>query len=706
MVPIRSFQICLSLLCLVVFPGCAPEPEAENAPIPQHAHAAIIPAPTSVVFRDDAWSFNSAVRVLHSGDASAQGSNVAHFFADLIQRTLGINARLDQSVEHVPGSIQFALDPATSSAGDAYTVTITPAGVRVRAGSNGGLLYGAVSVWQVMSAYRGGSIPAMTIEDAPRFGWRGLMIDSARHYRTLDEMKAVVDVMALHKLNVLHWHLTDDQAWRLEIKKYPKLTEIGAWRVPAGAGPAGDIDSSTGKPRLYGGFYTQEQARELVAYARDRNIIVIPEIEMPGHASAAIAAYPHLGVTDVATANPVVPADWGIYESLFNVEESTFGFLEDVLAETMAIFPSEYIHVGGDEAVKKQWERSTRVQARMKTLGVEDEHALQSYFIRRMEKFLNRHGRRLIGWDEILEGGLAPNATVMSWRGIDGAIAAASAGHDAVLTPWPILYFDNRPLDTGSPPGRGRVVSVEDVYRFDPIPDALNEAQRKHILGVQANMWTEHIRTFDRLQYMMLPRLAALAEVAWSDAQHIDWDNFSGRLPYQLTRYKDLKLRFADASAVQQPQGKRRMSHELKHCSDKLPLALEDDAPVQGDRAVFFVDIMQPCWIYEDAQLSGRTNLQASVGQVPFNFQIGDAVNEIKFRPPATEAGELEVRIDSCEGERVATIPLGAAAKNPEVSILAPVSLNDQGVRDLCFTFTQRGVDPTWVIDSVELIEP
>jgi hexosaminidase len=676
---------------------------AEVKSPPRASSAAIIPAPQSVTFTDGVFEFGTEVRVLRSGDVA----NVAHFFADLIKRSPGTDARLDESTANVAGAIEFSLSAAASPTQDTYKVTIAPAGVRVQASTSSGLFYGAVSLWQVMSAYPSKSIPAMTIEDAPRFAWRGLMIDSARHFQSIDELKQVIDVMALHKLNVLHWHLTDDQAWRLEIKKYPKLTEVGAWRVPAGAGPAADIDPATGRPRLYGGFYTQEQARELVAYARDRHITVIPEIEMPGHASAAIAAYPNLGVTDIASSQAMVPADWGIYENLFNVEESTFAFLEDVLTETMAIFPSEYIHVGGDEAVKHQWERSPRVQARMQAFGVKDAHALQSYFIQRMEKFLNRHGRRLIGWDEILEGGLAPNATVMSWRGIDGAIAAASAGHDAVLAPWPILYFDNRPLDTGSPPGRGRVVSVEDVYRFDPMPQALSESQRKHILGVQANMWTEHIRTFDRLQYMMLPRLAALAEVAWSEPQHIDWIDFSARLPYQLTRYQNLGMRFADASAVQPPQGKRRMSHQLKHCSEKLPLALEDDAPVRGDRAVFFVDIMQPCWIYEDAQLSGRSTLQASVGQVPFNFQIGDAVNEITFRSPATEAGELEVRVDGCEGERIAVLPLAAARKNPEVTALAPVSLSDHvGTRDLCFTFTQHGIDPTWVIDSIELIEP
>lgn len=287
--------------------------------------------------------------------------------------------------------------------------------------------------------------------------------------------------------------------------------------MPAGPAAAADIDPATKRPRLYGGFYTQQQVREIVAYAAERFITIVPEIEMPGHASAAIAAYPQLGISGRPA---TVPADWGVYQNLFNVDESTFSFLEDVLAETLELFPSEYIHVGGDEAVKNQWHASARVQSRMREFGVKDEHALQSYFVQRIEKYLNAHGRRLIGWDEILEGGLAANATVMSWRGIEGAVTAAAAGHDTVLSPAPTLYLDNRPLNTARPPGRGPVVSIEDVYHFDPAPAALTDAQRQHVIGVQANLWTEHVRTEDRAEYMIFPRAAALAEVGWSGRPH------------------------------------------------------------------------------------------------------------------------------------------------------------------------------------------
>ncbi|HTN27929.1 MAG TPA: family 20 glycosylhydrolase, partial [Burkholderiales bacterium] len=503
------------------------------------------------------------------------------------------------------------------------------------------------------------------------------------------------------KLNVLQWHLTDDQAWRLEIKKYPKLTEVGAWRVPAGPAAAADIDPATKRPRLYGGFYTQEQVREIVAYAAARYVTIVPEIDVPGHASAAIAAYPQLGVTGQAAA---VPADWGIYPNLFNVEESTFAFLEDVLGEVLTLFPSEYIHTGGDEAVKNQWHDSPRVQSRMRELGVKDEHALQSYFVQRMEKYLNAHGRRAIGWDEILEGGLAPNASIMSWRGIEGAITAAASGHDAVLSPAPTLYLDNRPLDWARP-GRGPVVSLENVYRFDPAPAALTEPQRAHILGVQANLWTEHVRTEERAEYMIFPRAAAIAEVGWSPAAQIDWQSFSARMTAQLERYKSLGIGFARAPEAVPERPGHRTSYELESCSQKILLSLEDDAPVQGERAVFLVDIMNPCWIYRAAELSDVGAIAASVGQVPFNFQIGDDIKKIPLRKPQTRAGELEVRIDGCAGQKIATLPLAPAAKNYAVTELPPAAIaKHDGPHDLCFMFTQAAVDPLWVLDAVQLV--
>lgn len=686
-------------LTLLMLSGCGHSEQLSSARIDTPVN--VIPAPGSVERGEGRFMVTDGTQ-LAFGDG-AEGKRIAEYVSDLVRRTYGVG--LGSSGNTGNGVIQFELAAGTSVTGpEGYSLVATPERIVVSAHDARGLFYGAVTLWQLMSQGEGGlQVPAVTIKDSPRFDWRGLMLDSARYYQPPEFIRKLIDLMALHKLNVLHWHLTDDQAWRIEIKKYPRLTEVGAWRVAAGPAAAADIDPATGKPRLYGGYYSQDEVREIVAYAASRNITIVPEIDMPGHASAAIAAYPRLAAS--SKPSPQVPADWGIYSSLFNVEESTLTFLEDVLDEVVSLFPGAYIHIGGDEAVKDEWKASPRVQARMRELGVKDEHELQSYIVQRMEKFLSSKGRRLIGWDEILEGGLAPNATVMSWRGIDGAVAAASAGHDAVLSPHPTLYFDHRPYDVPRPPGRGRVITIEEVYAFDPAPAALSEEQRKHILGVQANIWTEHIRTPDRVEFMAFPRAAAIAEVAWSPVK--DWDGFSARLPALLDRYKALGVRFAQPAPSRPLDPFRRTSHELSLCSDKIPLSLEDDAPVDsqgGERAVFLVDIMQPCWLFKAADLSKVTSLVASVGQVPFNFQIGDAVTAIELQAPATAVGELEVRLDDCNGERVAVLPLAPAVGNFAVTKLPVAKIAPrEGRHDLCFTFTRKSVDPIWVIDSVQL---
>jgi hexosaminidase len=693
----------LAALLVVTVSGCG----KTQAPADPVSAPSIIPAPRELTMATGSFELSPQTRVEFARDAESE--RVAQYFADLLHRTGGAKLAIGPSINAMSTNVVvFERVRADSSNVEGYTLSVTPQRVVISAGDPRGLLYGAVTLWQLATSQPPGAaslrIPSLRIHDAPRFAWRGLMLDSARHFQSPQFVRKLIDTMALHKLNVLHWHLTDDQGWRLEIKKYPRLTSVGAWRVPAGPAAAADIDPATGSPRQLGGFYTQQDVRDIVAYAASRNVTIVPEIEMPGHASAAVAAYPQLGVTK--RADNKVPADWGVYSILYNVDESTFGFLEDVMAEVIDLFPGEYIHVGGDEAVKAEWRSSAQIQARMRELGIKDEHALQSYFIQRIGKFLNAHGRRLIGWDEILEGGLAPNATVMSWRGIDGAVAAAAAGHDSVLSPNSTLYFDHRPLDAPGEPGRGRVVSVADVYAFDPEPAAIAVEQRSHILGVQANLWTEHMRSERRVEYMTFPRAAALAEIAWSAPEHIDWKDFSARLPAQLQRYEKLGIDYArQPRPTQAPAGvQRRVSQELAMCSDKIVLSLEDDAPLQGARAAFLVDIMNPCWIFQAADLSQVSSLSASVGQLPFNFQIGKDVNAIPLPAPASRDGELEVRMDSCTGEKIATLPLSPALGNPAVTRLPEVRIEPrEGQHDLCFTFTRRSVDPIWVIDSIEL---
>ncbi len=723
----------------------------------------LTPAPAKAARVAGTFKLSAATRiVVAKGDAEAKG--VALQLADLIQRSRGFKPMV---VEGAPaaGAIVLTRD---GPAGEAYKLDIAPDGATIAAAKRAGLFYGAMSLWQLATpdAAEGPvAIPAAVIDDAPRFAWRGLMVDSARHVQSLDTLKAVIDVMAAHKLNTFHWHLVDDQGWRLEIKKYPKLTQVAGWRRDPGA--------ATAYPK-YGGFYTQDQARELVAYAAARNITIVPEIETPGHALAPIVAFPQLGV---AAPDASKMGDWGVFPWLYNTDDATFAFLDDVLNEVMDIFPSTFIHVGGDEAVKDQWKASPKIQAKIKALGLKDEHELQSWFIQRVGRSLDRRGRRLIGWDEILEGGLAPNATVMSWRGIDGAVAAAKAGHDTVLSPHPTLYLDHRQSASWEEPtGRGLIVTLKDVYAFDPAPAQLSADERKHILGVQANVWTEHMQTDARMQQMAFPRAVALAERAWTREQDVSWDDFARRLPAEMARLKVLGVTpdtapFEPSPRISEGEGgktsldlasplgvgqvryttdgkaptaasatfdgalvlaagttvkarafvgdqalgrektvtidpvalRTRSSGQLKRCTSHVPLLMIDDAPAEVDkRAMFDVDIFNPCWIWEGADLSTGATLTARIGQIPFNFQVGADRDKIPLRPPSTPGGELEVRL-GCAGERIAAIPLGDSARNPALSTVTGRLPVRAGRVDLCLSFTNKSLDPFWVLDRVTL---
>lgn len=672
--------------------------------------ADVIPLPAEVVPQHGAFVLRAGVAIV---SAKAPGvRRVAAYFAELLDTSHGLKlkVRAPAGGRDCGGGIRFALDPAAPGASpESYRLEVSPERVVVSAREVRGLFYGAVTLWQLASAQplRAGAValPAVRIEDTPRFRWRGLMLDSVRHFQSPEFVLRYLDWMALHKLNVLDWHLTDDQGWRIEIRRYPRLTRVGAWRVPAGAAALEDIDPATGRPRLYGGYYTQQQVRLIVAHAAARNITVVPEFDMPGHATAAIVAYPELGVLEKPPT--AVPSDWGVYPNLFNADEATFSFIENVLDELLALFPGEYIHTGGDEAVKDQWRASARIQARMRALGVPNEEALQGYFTARVGKYLAAHGRRQIGWDEILEGGVPPDAAVMSWRGVEGAITAAARGHDTVLSPDPTLYLDYRQGRTPSePPGRGTVISLEDVYRFDPLPGSLAQHQSR-VLGVQANLWTEHVRTEADASYMTWPRAAALAEIAWSGAASLDWESFQARLAAEFDRYRALGVRYSeDVFAPARSVGtyERHFSQDLKTCSEKLVLNLEDDAPLEGPRAVFLVDIMDPCWILPAVDLTQALSITAAVGQVPFNFQIGKDIEAIHLNPPRTAAGELEVRADRCDGAPIAVLPLAPAVGNEAVTVLPATALARQsGAHSLCFRFAQRTLDPLWTIDWVQL---
>jgi hexosaminidase len=381
-------------------------------------------------------------------------------------------------------------------------------------------------------------VPCVQIEDQPRFKWRGLLLDVARHFFTKQEVKQLLDEMAMQKINTLQMHLTDDQGWRIEIKKYPRLTEIGAWRKDAGFGLDPKASMTYGPDGRYGGYYTQDDIREIVAYARGRHITVVPEIEMPGHASAALSAFPELS----CNGGPYTPnAQGGVFAGVYCAgKDETFEFLQNVLVEVRQLFPCAYIHIGGDEVRKDNWKKCPRCQARIKQEGLKSEHELQSYFIRRIEKSINAQGRTLIGWSEIREGGLAQNAVVMDWIG--GAVEAASAGHDVIMSPTGYCYLDyyQSTNHVTEPKAIGGYLPLSKVYAFEPLPAKLDPQYRSHILGAQGNLWTEYIPNFKQAQYMVFPRLSALAEVTWSAQAARNWEDFTRRLQTQFQRFDQL----------------------------------------------------------------------------------------------------------------------------------------------------------------------
>lgn len=449
--------------------------------------------------------------------------------------------------------IVLQLDPAiTATLNEAFWLSVTPEQIQIKAKSHAGLIWGIQTLRQLLppAIYSPEPvsgvewlIPSCVIDDAPAFGWRGMMLDCARHFMPIEFIYKWIDLLSAHKLNVFHWHLTDDQGWRIEIKKYPKLTEIGAWRKQTLVGhalPKRDYDTFDGTP--HGGFYMQEQIRQVVAYAAARGVTVVPEIEMPGHAQAAIAAYPELGNLDTPLEVWTV---WGINPNIVNVGDATIQFFKDVLDEVMELFPSPFIHIGGDEAPKNQWKASPSAQAKMKSLGLANEDELQSWFIRQIDAHLMARGRRMIGWDEILEGGLAPGATVMSWRGEDGGVAAAKAGHDVIMTPWQKVYFDHyQTADrTTEPLAISGCTTLKDVFEYQPVPAALEFAERKHVLGGQANLWTEYVLDPAHAEYMAYPRACALAEVLWSGGGR-DWSGFQQRLAVHLRRLEQMKVNY------------------------------------------------------------------------------------------------------------------------------------------------------------------
>jgi len=740
----------------------------------------LIPLPAQIERHDGRFEVTTDTTLSVPAD-DADALNAAHQLAELLGRTRGLLLTVRQEPASSPRAIRIALDPnAPVIQAEGYALEVGHNGIRLSARSGAGLFYGAMTLWQLLTPddHRGAvSVPELSMRDWPRFGWRGLMLDSARHFQSVDTVKQLLDAMAEHKLNVFHWHLTDDQGWRLQIKRYPELTAIGAWRTPPGAG-------THGEPNRYGGFYTQAQVRDIVAYATARHITVVPELDMPGHAQAAVASYPQrIGVTGE---RPAVSVDWGVNPYLYATDANSLGFIKNVLDEVMALFPSTYIHVGGDEAIKDQWKASSAVQAQMKQLGIKDENAMQSWFIDQIGRYLDKHGRRLIGWDEILEGGLPASASVMSWRGTQGAIDAARMGHDVVLAPGSALYFDHLQSDRADEPnGRYDVLPLKTVYAFDPIDRSLTADQAGHVLGTEAALWSEYLPSAWHIEHALFPRIDALAEVAWSAPAVRDWHSFLARMPAQLRRYRALDIPFADSAYavnitldgganVALSSGKARVSlanqvddgqvhyttdgsiptlaspryvgpialslpatvraqpfaadgtvlaavrsrvlndaalrtlpsSELVPCPDgdsglRLPLMPDLGAP---DTPVYNADIFRACKIYPAARLDGIAAIHVDAARLPRNFGLAhDQVKVISY-PATTAHGELEVRLDRCDGPVLVRLPLPAGKAPGARMSLSGAMPAQSGDHDLCMRFTAPSDGPLYAIGTVQLI--
>lgn len=751
---LRTALACLALLCA----------GASAAPLP------LIPAPRSATPGQGQFVLKSGMTVTAQGE---EALTTATQFIDLLRSTGGPALRLADTGEQA--AVRFVLDPATGGA-EGYTLHVGQDGVRIQGATSAGLFHGAVSLWQLLPVGGGQGAPAaldaVDITDSPRLAWRGVMLDSVRHFQSVEEIERLLDAMAVHKLNVFHWHLTDDQGWRIQIDQYPRLTSVGACRVPFGDAGIG----ADGQPIQECAFYTKDQIRAVVRYAAERHITVVPEIDIPGHATAAIAAYPDLGVD-----RPQLKvSSWGgVHTNLFNADEATMQFLENVLGEVIPLFPGPFFHIGGDEAVKDSWKASKHMQARIKQLGLKNEEALQGWMIDRLGTYLAAHGKRLIGWDEILEGGKLPaNAAVMSWRGTEGGIEAARKGHDVVMTPVSPLYMDY--LQTASPdepPGRPTLNPLQKVYAFDPVPAVLDAQQKQHIIGVQANVWTEHMQSFGRVEHALFPRAAALAEIGWSPQASRDLDSFKARLPNLLAHYRALHLGYArtpfqvlydtqadasgqhatvrlsdpldysdirytldgsapkaDSPRYRDPlqldvpstlksaaffngkalapatalsltaQGLRTRSDEqLVMCTGALTLRLEDDGPREGPRAIFNVDIFNPCWEWKQAHLDGIGAIKVRAGRMPYYFYLAHDEPKRTFKPAKSAYGELEIH-DGCAGPLLATVPLPEAPGiDGFVTLQAPLQ-QAPSTSDLCVFFTGDTRPDMWVLDRMTLV--
>lgn len=563
----------------------------------------LVPQPVSLTTRPGSFRMDAATPLIVS---DAADTPAAHFFNHYLQQVYGFQLPVTSSGTK---GIRLLTRRFIKAPGkDGYHLQTDASGALVTGDTHAGTFYGIQTLLQLLPVDlppkgQGLRIPFVRITDAPRFAYRGMHLDVSRHLFPVAFIKRYIDYLALHKMNYFHWHLTDDQGWRIEIKQYPKLTEVGAWRdgTLIGRFPGKGNDQTR-----YGGYYTQEEVKDIVRYASDRHITVVPEIEMPGHALAALSAYPSLGCP--GTGPYRVAQTWGVFDDVFCAgNDSTFTFLQNVLDEVIALFPSAYVHVGGDECPKENWRQCPRCQERIRREGIKDEHGLQSYFVQRIEKYLNAKGKTIIGWDEILEGGLAPNAIVMSWRGEKGGIEAARQKHQVIMTPGSHVYFDHSQSAQEDSVTFGGFTPLEKVYAYEPIPKELTQEQARYVLGAQANVWSEYIRHPSKVEYQVFPRMSALSEVLWSPRTSRNWKGFEQRMATQYRRYQQWGAHYSNAyfelkTALQPAPGNKGVL---------LALATKDKAATiqYGIEGVHFAkNYAAPVLVQESAVITAMVN--------------------------------------------------------------------------------------------------
>ena len=546
--------IILILFSFFVFSGC----NSEN--VNNTTNISIIPKPQNIEVKSGNFQLTNKIVVVTNWNSEEVNNSIAYFSNKL----KGVGDFEFKKSAKLPAGNESAIiikQKKDSNFGrEEYNLTISEKNISIESAEANGLFYAFQTILQLLPAEVFSnskvdnidlSLPCVTINDSPKYKWRGFMLDVSRHFFPKEFIFKVLDYLAMHKMNTFHWHLVDDQGWRIEIKKYPKLTEVGAWRADRENQPW-DTDREPqrkGEKATYGGFYNQDDIREIVKYAEDRFITIVPEIEMPGHCSSALAAYPQYSCSGEQITVPTGSV-WTERKIYCAGNDKTFEFLQNILTEVFNLFPGKYIHIGGDEALKNAWKNCSKCQLRMQHEHLKNVEELQSYFTKRIEKFVNSKGKTLIGWDEILEGGLPPDATVMSWRGLEGGITASRKGHDVVFSPTDYCYFDYyQGSPDYEPPAYKKFLPMKKVYSFDPsLKDSLSDKERNHILGVQANLWTEYVPTESQAEYMMFPRLAALSEVAWRESEKRSWDDFSERLEKQFKRYDALGINYAKSA--------------------------------------------------------------------------------------------------------------------------------------------------------------